>query len=187
MKKGMLVLVASTLVTVFGPSAAGDGLQGPGVGQRLPQFFLPVLNPDASNTPRVVLSSLLEKSSTKALLVVVFDADCEPCQKLLPELGKFHQEHSGDGFVVIGVDCDSKSEKIEQVKRNLKDMKITFPVVADRFLALSRRYGIKSYPTMFIAGADGKLVLRQEGYHPEKKPLPVRKLLELLGLRQGDG
>ncbi len=174
--------VALSVLLAGTPSLA----EGPDVGKELPRFFLSTLNPGACKSRRVVLSNLLERDSTKALLLVFFDADCEPCQKLLPLLGNLYERHAKAGLVVVGVDCDSKREKIEQVKKTIEKMKISFPVVADRFLALARRYGIESFPTIFMANGSGKLVLRQEGYHPEKKPLPLGKIKELLGLAGGD-
>lgn len=156
--------------------------EAPVLGKELPSFYLSTLNPEKSSVRRVVLQQVVGAGKpAKALVVVFFDADCQPCRHMLPELNKVYARYHKQGLFVVGVDSDSKPEKIAQARKMIDDMAITFPVVADRFLALSRRYGIEAYPTIFVADGRGLLRLRQNGFHVEKKPLPLSAIEELLG------
>ena len=175
--------VRATLLTVVLVLAAPAAAEAPVVGKELPSFYLSTLNPAKSSVRRVVLDQLVgaeASSPARALVVVFFDADCQPCRHLLPELNKLFARHRNKGLAVVGVDSDAKPEKIASARKMIDDMGITFPVVADRFLALSRRYGIQAYPTLFIADGQGLLRLRQDGFHVEKKPLPTSTIEQLL-------
>lgn len=158
------------------------------VGSEAPIFYLATLNEKASGTKRVVLERLVGPRAEKpkaALWLVFFDADCQPCRRLLPELQTLRNELAACGLEVIGVDCDSHQEKIEEVARLLQELSVSFPVVVDRFGALIRRYQVESFPTFFLLDQKRKILEVQEGFHPHKKPVPLDALRKLLGLPTG--
>ncbi len=157
-------------------------------GGEAPVFYLSTLNEKSSGVKRVVLEKLVgprAESPKRALWLVFFDADCQPCRRLLPEMQALRQQLSSCDLEVVGVDCDSAREKIDTVAKLIEDLSVGFPVVVDRFGALARRYQVESFPTMFLLDRGGKIHQVQEGFHPEKKPVPLDGLRQLLDLPAG--
>jgi len=84
---------------------------------------------------------------------------------------------------LLVVNCDVQSKKIDQMTKYIKKSGFTFPVLKDRFQALQRRYGVDSFPTMFILNSDGTIVDIRVGYNEKKKPFPLADIQQQLGVK----
>ena len=84
LQHGRLLLRVDQIASLAGDSAAKQGLP---VGSSAPQFELP----DATSGGRVSLASLLGPGLP--VLLVFSDTDCQPCQKLLPQVGDWQRQY----------------------------------------------------------------------------------------------
>jgi hypothetical protein len=79
----------------------------------------------------------------------------------MPELKRYFEENQrGKKVLLIGVSIQEKAEIVEKFKRK---QDLTFPIAVDSSGAVGRRYGIRSFPTTVLIGADGKIKLYQIG------------------------
>ena len=111
-------------------------------GTQAPSFRLPDLD-------GAIVS--LDDFSGRQLLLVFTDAQCGPCDALLPELVALDREHRGNRVNVIVVgrgDLDENRRKVAQYG-------VDFPVVVQRHWELSRKFGIFATPVAFLIDERG--------------------------------
>ncbi len=116
---------------------------------------------------RANLKALLEKGP---VLLDFWATYCKPCLKAMPKLEEIHNKYKDQGLTVLGVNEDGPRSQTK-VKPFLRARKITFRSVFDPDGGLMRRMQVGSLPVTFLIAQDGKIVLRQVGYHPDVSPL----------------
>jgi thiol-disulfide isomerase/thioredoxin len=92
----------------------------------------------------------------KKALLVFFEIDCPTCQLALPYLNAL----AGSGVQVIGLSQDDELPTREFVRQ----MAITYPVVVDHGLQLSRAYDPQSVPALFLLDEQGRVVKSLVGF-----------------------
>ena len=154
-------------------------------GIKAPFFFVSTYNPDTCGTKRVFLDRLVgEKAEDpkKVLLISFFNIDCKPCKRELPYLQTLYEHYKKKGLGLLVVNCDYRKEKIDAMVEYIKESGFTFPVLKDRFQALQRRYGVESFPTMFILDTSGVINDIRVGYNEKKMPFPLADIQRRLGV-----
>lgn len=76
---------------------------------------------------------------------------CGPCKEEIPSLQALHNA-DGAPPVVIGVNV---KETASTVQRFATAQGLTFPLVLDPQGEITRRWGVRIYPTTFLIGPDG--------------------------------
>jgi thiol-disulfide isomerase/thioredoxin len=113
----------------------------------------------------------LDKLRGKVVLLDFWGTWCGPCVAKLPRTEELHQKYKDRGVVVIGVHSAHGRENLADF---LKEKKVSFPVVVDQG-DTAERYAIEAWPTYFLIGKDGKVVL---GYsHEPPKESQIEELL----------
>lgn len=103
---------------------------------------------------------LSEQIGKKVIVLNFFATWCDPCNAEMPELVGYFDRHSLDPFVMIGVNADEKSDKVQEfVSRH----KVRFPTIIDRGGRLQKLFGVRSYPTTVFIGTDGIIHIYQIG------------------------
>ena len=155
-----------------------------------PFFFVATYNPERCGTKLVFLDRLVgkkaaeQKNAKKVLLITFFNIDCQPCRKELPFLQKLYERYEKDGLGILAINTDYRKEKVAELREFVKKSGFTFPVLKDRFQALQRRYGVKSFPTMFILNDKGEIKDIRVGYNEEKMPFPLADVQRRLGVKE---
>jgi len=183
---------AGCLLIVFasvGLATAGEAkLDGPA-----PFFFVATYNPERCGTKLVFLDRLVGKkaqeaknaeNAKKVLLITFFNIDCKPCRKELPFLQELYERYEKDGLGILAVNTDYSKEKVSELREFVKKSGFTFPVLKDRFQALQRRYGVESFPTMFILNERGEIKAIRVGYNEEKMPFPLADVQRRLEVKE---
>lgn len=90
---------------------------------------------------------------------------CINCLHILPELAAIEDRYEGRSVAVIGVHTAKfPAEKArENVARAIERHRIQHPIVLDPEQTLWRLYGVRSWPTIVVIGADGKIFWHQPG------------------------
>jgi thiol-disulfide isomerase/thioredoxin len=92
---------------------------------------------------------------------------CPPCKRAMPHLQEIHEEHDSQGIHVVAVATDQQGAEI--VGPFIEKNGYTFRVVPDAAQVISRQFGsIRSIPTTFIIGPDGKVKNKFVGYQDKK-------------------
>lgn len=84
---------------------------------------------------------------------------CQPCREEMPELQRFVESRRDEPVRLVAVDA---GEDEETVRAFLEREGIDLPV-AIAGNDVTRRFGVASYPTTVVIGADGRIVLYEVG------------------------
>lgn len=135
-------------VTKAPPGGASHGaLPAPRPGFTAPDFELQTLAGEA-----VRLSDL----RGQAVLVNLWATWCPPCRAEMPAIEAVYREYASQGFVVLGVDAANQDD-LSQVEDFIQEYELTFPILLDLDGAVSRSYGLRSFPTSFFIDGDGTI------------------------------
>jgi cytochrome c biogenesis protein CcdA/thiol-disulfide isomerase/thioredoxin len=107
------------------------------------------------NSPPLTADSLRGK-------VVVFDFwtySCINCLRSLPYVQAWWEKYRDHGLVVIGVHSPEFGfeKDVDNVRRAVKDLGITYPVVIDNDLAIWRAFNNQFWPAHFFVDAQGRI------------------------------
>lgn len=106
---------------------------------------------------------------------------CGPCRAEVPFLVSLYDEFKDRGFVVLGVGLDREGERV--LRPFAQEFGVHYPVlVGDR--SVHEAYKIRSIPTTFVIGRNGRIAKRHVGFHPsmaEGMRAEIENLLEVQG------
>jgi peroxiredoxin len=92
-------------------------------------------------------------------LLVFFESDCPTCRLTIPYLNRLARE-LGKASDILGVSQDAATPTRELVEQ----ARIEFPVALDVDLAVTRLYDPLAVPTLFLIGADGRIIQTLGGF-----------------------
>jgi len=101
---------------------------------------------------------------------------CGPCRESLPALDGIHRRFAERGASVLAVAVDSDKDDVAKL---VSEKKLALPVLLDDSV-VSRLYGVRGIPALFIIGKDGRIVHRIEGYEPGSEKDTATKIEALL-------
>lgn len=99
-------------------------------------------------------------TSGKSTLLIFFETDCPTCQLTLPYLNRLERTLGNDAVDVIGISQDGAAPTREFVEQ----MAVTFPVLLDHKLSVSRLFDPVAVPTLFLLDQAGKILRTQIGF-----------------------
>lgn len=129
----------------------------------------------------------------KVVLVDFWTFACYNCLNALPHVKALYEKYRAQGFVVIGVHTPELPQErvVENVRREVKRLGITYPVVVDNDYAIWRAYHNQYWPAAYYADATGALRFSHfgEGAYAEQDEAVMRLLDEArrAGGREGEG
>jgi peroxiredoxin len=133
---------------VVAPSQNGTPLnqeaEGLPVGSEAPQFSLSGLYGET-----LTLEAL--RSSDKPLMLLFTDPGCGPCNALLPEVGRWQQEHANK----LTLSLVSRGE-VEQNKTKAQEHGLS-NVLLQKDWEVSESYEVRGTPSAVLISADGKI------------------------------
>ena len=81
---------------------------------------------------------------------------CAPCKIEMPSLEELYQRFKSDDFDMLGISNDMFGDRV--VLPYITAKKITFPMVLDQRMVVSRQYGIVSLPTTILIDPQGIII-----------------------------
>ena len=100
----------------------------------------------------------------KIVLLDFWTFCCINCHHILPDLAKLEAKYK-DELVVIGVHSakfDAERDT-ENIRRKVAEYRIKHPVVNDANMAIWKRFGVNSWPTLILIDANGNFAGRASG------------------------
>ena len=184
-KKVLILLVCVLVVAFFSIELkAGDSEQLK-TGTTAPPFMLKTLNYDKCNIRYAGISDYIGKSPkkpAKILLISFFATYCKPCKKELPYLEQLYQKYQDKGLQIIVVSIDKEPELIDEAKEIASKLKLTFPVLSDRFNIVARRYFANNLPCLYALDKNGVIDMVSVGYNKNIGSVLLEKVQTGLGL-----
>jgi thiol-disulfide isomerase/thioredoxin len=153
------------VLTLLRFAVAGLLLSGPGVGDPLPFFRLPAMNPAEGGPAALATSRFVgpdAETPKRALLLSFAARSCKPCMKELPQLEALAGRRKDLQFIVV--DIDTEPEEQEAMRAVIAALKLTIPVLSDRLGIVARRYGADTLPYMVLADTTETIRWIKKGY-----------------------
>jgi peroxiredoxin len=117
-----------------------------------------------SNAPAITLPDSLGKKYSlsafkgKYVLVDFWYSGCAPCREQIPRLREIYAAFSSKGFEILGVSHDMLKNRQKWMRALVSD-KPTWLNLLDEKNKVCTSYGIESFPSNFLIGPDGKIIL----------------------------
>lgn len=106
----------------------------------------------------------LDGQRGKVVLVDFWASWCGPCRVALPAYDKLRREYAAKGFEVIAVDVDQEARQGAAV---LKQLKLSYPQVADPQGDIAQRYDPPGMPAAYLVDRRGTVRQVHLGYEPQ--------------------
>jgi peroxiredoxin len=142
------ILFAAGLVLVLS-GQGGDvnaGLRKAEKPKQAPNFMLPTLE----GTPL-----RLNSFRGKVVFLNFWATWCPPCRHEMPVMETLYREFKDSGFEVVAISIDTKGK--ESVASFAKKLKLTFPILLDREMAVMRQYEVRGLPATFLIDREGRI------------------------------
>lgn len=121
--------------------------------ETMPHFTLP------SATDDTVIDS--NNHAGKVLLINFWATWCGPCREEIPSLVQLRNEHSKEGFEVIGISMDEGGRAM--ISRFAQKLAITYPIAMGTPKVARSFGGIIGIPQSFLVNRQGKIVKSYAG------------------------
>ncbi|MEE8147334.1 MAG: TlpA disulfide reductase family protein [Longimicrobiales bacterium] len=121
---------------------------------------------------------LEEEAARGPLLLTFIETDCPTCRLTVPYLKRLAEVLGPNGHRVVAVSQDGAQETRELVDA----YDLSFPVLLDKDLDVSRSYDPLSVPALFLVGDGGRIELSELGFHKGDLNSAAEKMLSGLGL-----
>ncbi len=119
----------------------------------------------------------LPSTKGKVVLLDFWASWCAPCKASFPVYSKINQEFHAAGLVIIAVGVD---DKLAAHNAFVEKFKPTFQIVHDRTKSLVKTVNVKSMPTAYLIGRDGRVRSIHVGFFGRKTELELRSEIEAL-------
>lgn len=147
-KTAVQIGILNLCLAAFNAMSADNGLK---VGDTFPELSEFQLEGKLPNTVK-----------GKVVIVDFWASWCGPCKESFPVMEELQSNYGKKGLVILAVNLDEDRSTMEDF---LKKHPVTFTVVRDASKKLVGRASIKSMPTSFVIGPDGKIASVHKGFH----------------------
>jgi alkyl hydroperoxide reductase subunit AhpC len=178
-----LVVGLLAFLALARPAWAGPDDSPLKVGDTAPPFAMRTLNPDLAKVKQFALSKHVtiggeKPAEPKAAVVLSFAASyCEPCKKELAQLHTLAARLERGGVALAVVIIDTEPDGLESMRKlTVDELKLAYPVLADRFGVLARRYRATTLPYVVIIGKSGAIEWIHSGFSERSLETLMKKL-----------
>lgn len=101
----------------------------------------------------------LESLRGRVVLVEFWTFGCYNCRNTLPSVKEWDARFREKGLTIVGVHSPELDDerKIENVRREVAELEIHYPVVTDNDYATWRAYDVEAWPTIFVLDKSGRI------------------------------
>jgi thiol-disulfide isomerase/thioredoxin len=114
----------------------------------------------------------------KVYIVDFWATWCGPCRKAIPFLQEMHTKYNKRGLEVVGVALSSGTQT--EVKRFVEDNEMTYNVCVPTDTAVSGKYKVEAFPTLYIVDKQGYIRYAAVGYSEESDAEILKVVGDLL-------
>lgn len=98
----------------------------------------------------------------EVVLLNVWATWCPPCRTEMPALQTLNEEMRDDGLRLVAVSID-RADRGREIERFGEEYGISFPLLHDPELRVTRAFQTRGVPETFLIGRDGRLLRRWIG------------------------
>jgi thiol-disulfide isomerase/thioredoxin len=120
----------------------------------------------------------------KVVLIDIWTYTCVNWLRTLPYVRAWSEQYKSQGLVVIGVHCPEFpfEHDIENVRKAVKDMRVTYPVAIDNEFSIWRAFDNNYWPALYLLDGDGRIRFQHFGEEAyEQSERNIQRLLKDAG------
>jgi thiol-disulfide isomerase/thioredoxin len=118
----------------------------------------------------------LDDYKGKPVMINFWGTFCPPCVAEMPAIERQYQKYKDQGLVVLAINL---SEDDITIRDFLKRFDLSYSILRDKNRMIERRYALRSYPTTFFIGRDGRIMdIDVGGMDDEEIEQYILRLLE---------
>ncbi|MEJ2181653.1 MAG: TlpA disulfide reductase family protein [Gammaproteobacteria bacterium] len=102
---------------------------------------------------------------------------CDACRQGMPTLNEMYQLYRDEGFTLFSINVE---DDVGKVKKSLRKMQVTFPVLFDVTNEVSKKYEVDDIPSVDIIDRDGNLRYVHHGFPPNYRDVFQKQVRELM-------
>ena len=106
---------------------------------------------------------LSELRGKKVVLVNFWATWCPPCRSEMPTMQQIYTEYKGKGFEILAINIERDSK--EEILEFMKELRLTFPVLLDSDMKVTRMYRLIGLPVSMLIDRQGIIRSKTIGYH----------------------
>ena len=106
---------------------------------------------------------LSELRGKKVVLINFWATWCPPCRLEMPTMQKIYTEYKGKGFEIFAVNIEPDAN--EEIREFINELRLTFPVLLDPDMKVTRRYRLIGLPVSLLIDRQGMIRAKELGYH----------------------
>ncbi len=163
----------AAMVVLFLLTLSGKGFSNPWAIEEMVEKEAPLFTLKDLSGRRVSLVDF----RGKVVLLNFWATWCPPCISEIPKLNELREAYAGRDFEIIAVSTD---RSLSAVKRFIKKRPVSFVVLHDEGIKVSRKYNVFSIPTTFLLDKKGRIVEKFLGEYDWTSPEIRKKIDELL-------
>jgi peroxiredoxin len=91
----------------------------------------------------------------KPVIINFWGTFCPPCVAEMPAIERQYRKYKDQGIVVLAINL---SEDDITVRDFLKRFDLSYTILRDKKRMIERQYALRSYPTTFFIGRDGRIM-----------------------------
>ncbi len=90
---------------------------------------------------------------------------CINCMHVLPDLEALQAKYADQPVVILGVHSNKYDNEADpaNIRAAIQRYNITHPVIVDKNMQIWNDYGVNSWPTLIVVGADGEIIGQVSG------------------------
>jgi peroxiredoxin len=127
----------------------------PEVGHFAPDFALKNLT---GKTVR-----LSEFRGKKVVLINFWATWCPPCRLEMPTMQQIYSDYKNRGFEILAINIEP--DATDEIRQFMKELRLTFPVLLDSDMAVTRKYRLFGLPVSILIDRQGIIRSKDVGYH----------------------
>ena len=106
---------------------------------------------------------LSELRGKKVILINFWATWCPPCRLEMPTMQQIYSEYKGKGFEILAVNIEPDAK--EEIRDFIKELRLTFPVLLDSNMKVTRQYRLFGLPVSVLIDRQGIIRGKEIGYH----------------------
>ena len=130
------------------------------------------------NAPGIKDAVSLASMRGKVVYVDFWASWCGPCKKSFPFMNALQTKYRAQGFEVLAVNLDAKRDDADKF---LAEVPAQFTVAFDAKGDVAKRFDVKSMPSSYLVGRDGKIIAAHKGFKDEDREELESRIAAALG------
>jgi len=106
---------------------------------------------------------LSEFRGKKVVLVNFWATWCPPCRSEMPTMQQIYTEYKAKGLEILAINIERDSK--EEILEFMKELRLTFPVLLDPDMKVTRTYRLIGLPVSMLIDRQGIIRSKTIGYH----------------------